>query len=247
MEPLSSHEVGGAPLRRPLGWDDRGFWTDPAPLPSPRPVDRINAWRLVAAVYDPLWRRRSIGLLTRGRFDGARERAGMASWVAPDGADIVLDVGCGSGYALRAVQAQRSDVRLHGVDRSAAFLATAARRLRRDSVEATLVRADATDLPYGEASIDGAMFAGTPNEVPDRRAALGELARVLRPGGRLWIMASIRGTNPLARTAARAMGWTGLDLPDPDALVDEVLAAGFTAARIDHRPPLLFGRFARRR
>ena len=245
MEPLNPERLGGVRWRRPVTWDDRGFWRDPATLPAARLVDHVNAWRPVAVAYDPLWRRRSVGLLTGGGFDGARERDAMADWIARTGDGIVLDVGCGSGYALRALHAERPDARLHGVDRSSAFLATAARRLTRDGIETTLVLGDATDLAYDDATFDGAVFAGTPNEVPDRGAALRELARVLRPGGRLWIMASVRGTSVLARALAKVLGWTGLDLPAPDDLVDEVLAAGFSAARIEHRPPLLFGRFER--
>lgn len=232
-------------LRRRLIQDARGIWTD-TPSSRRRLVDRVNACPLVAWGYDPMWRPRSVGWLTGGRYDGAREREEMAAWTAPDDGGVVLDVGCGSGYALRAVHATHPEARLHGIDRSAAFLATGAKRFERDDIDVTWVEGLASDLPYADGSVASVIFAGTPNEVPDRLAALTEIARVVRPGGALWFMASVRGNSVPSRLGARAMAWTGLDLPAPDRAIDEVLAVGFEAARLEHRPPLLFGRFRRR-
>lgn len=242
MEPVDAMRLPGVPLRRDLRYDDRGFWSD-APAAPARLVDHVNAWPLVAKLYDPVWRARAAGLMTRGRFGGERERSGMASWTAPAGDEVVLDVGCGSGYALRAVHAAYPDARLHGIDRSIPFLVTGHRRLHRDGIEATLLHGDAEDLPYADGSVDAAIFAGTPNEVADRPRALAEIARVLRPGGRLWLMASVRGDGPFADVGARGFAWTGLALPEARQLFDEAVAAGFQAARLEHRPPLAFGRF----
>ncbi len=44
---------------------------------------------------------------------------------------------------------------------------------------------DARDLPYADASFDGAYLVTVLGEIPDQEAALGQLARVLKPGGRL--------------------------------------------------------------
>lgn len=44
---------------------------------------------------------------------------------------------------------------------------------------------DATQLPYDDASIDGVILTAVLGEIPDRAAALGEIRRVLKPGGRL--------------------------------------------------------------
>jgi SAM-dependent methyltransferase len=46
-------------------------------------------------------------------------------------------------------------------------------------------RGDAQELPYADASFDGAYLSAVLGEIPDRRAALRELRRVLKPGGRL--------------------------------------------------------------
>jgi 2-polyprenyl-6-hydroxyphenyl methylase/3-demethylubiquinone-9 3-methyltransferase len=243
MEPLNL--LGGVPLRRDVGSGERGVARDPRVRAERSAVAWVNRSPLVAAIYDPLWRRRAAALLTLGRYRGARELEQMTIWASLRPGDAVLDVGCGSGHYLRALHAAQPQARLHGCDLSGAFLAVGARRLAHDGIEASLLQADAHDLPYADASFAAVTIGGTPNELRDRRAVWAEAARVLRPGGRLWLMASIRGEGALARAWAGLLGLGGLDLPTPDALVDEVLSAGFDAGRIEHRPPLLLGRFTR--
>ena len=243
MEPLN--RLDGVRLRRDVAHADDGVARDPRVRPERRAVAWVNRSPLVAAVYDPIWRRRAAALLTLGRYRGTRELEQMTAWAALQPGDAVLDVGCGSGHYLRALHSVQPQALLHGCDLSGAFLAVGARRLARDGIEATLLQADAHDLPYADASFAAVTIGGTPNELRDRQAAFAEAARILRPGGRLWLMASIRGEGPFARAWARLLGLSGLDLPTPDALVEDVLAAGFEAGRIEHRPPLLLGRFTR--
>ncbi len=60
------------------------------------------------------------------------------------------------------------------------------RRARERGVEnITPARGDARRLPYPDASFDGAYLVAVLGEIPDQDAALRELARVLKPGGRL--------------------------------------------------------------
>ena len=239
-----------APFRTPPTPDPAGFLrTGPLP-PDRRAAARVNRLPLVAHLYEPVWRGRSAALLTRGHYRTRQERATLARWLlpacAPDGpgGGRLLDVGCGAGFylaALHAAAASQPDVRrptLHGADVSEAFLRRAATRLAREGVPATLALADAEHLPYRDATFDGVAFGGTPNEVRDRPAALAEIARVLRPGGRAFLMASVRGAGP-TRALAPLLRAGGVDLPTADALTDEILAAGLAPVRLEHRSPLL--------
>ena len=74
---------------------------------------------------------------------------------------------------------------------------------------------DATALPYDDGSIDAVVLTAVLGEIPDQAAALGEIARVLRPGGRL-VVGELFGdphfTSP-ARCAARRGGRASLRAP----------------------------------
>jgi SAM-dependent methyltransferase len=97
----------------------------------------------------------------------------------------VLEVGCGTGVDLPALAtAVGPEGVVVGCDPSRAALAAAARRV--PGVE--LVEAGAEALPFGDASFDACRIDRTLQHVPDPEAALRELARVVRPGGRLVVL-----------------------------------------------------------
>jgi len=225
--------------------DDAGFLRT-GPLPSDdRPAARVNRWRATARLYEPLWRRRSLGLLTLGAYGTERELAAMTRWLATGPGLPILDVGCGAGFYLRALHAARSDLDLHGVDASEAFLAEAARKLTASRVPATLVLADAARLPYRDDAFDGAACGGTPNEFRDPSAAFGEIARVVRPGGRVWLMAAVAARSWPGRLGQTALRAGGLWTPDAAELVDRAEQAGLRAVRTEERGPVLLGTFER--
>lgn len=92
-----------------------------------------------------------------------------------DGPGRLVDVGCGGGAHTAAFAARGWSVT--GVDVSAAQLELARAR----GVE--VVEADAAQLPFEQASFDAAVSMFTHTDVGDFAAVLGEVARVLRPGG----------------------------------------------------------------
>jgi ubiquinone/menaquinone biosynthesis C-methylase UbiE len=99
----------------------------------------------------------------------------------------VLDVATGSGNA--AIAAARRGSEVVGVDYVPALLERARRRADAEVLDVTFVEGDAEALPFDDASFDvvssvfGAMFA------PDQEQAAAELVRVVRPGGRIGIVA----------------------------------------------------------
>jgi SAM-dependent methyltransferase len=90
----------------------------------------------------------------------------------------VLEVGCGTG-ALAARCARELGCEVVALDSSPEMVAATRAR----GVDATV--GDVQDLPFGDGSFDAALAAWMLYHVPDRDRAIGELARVLRPGGRL--------------------------------------------------------------
>src|SRR5215217_6384320 len=134
------------------------------------------------------------------RAYAADERAGEAEAQAlaaarltgcPEGGDL-LDVPC--GFGRHAVPLAAAGYRVVGVDRSAALLEEARRRAG-GTRWPKLTRADYRELPFGDASFDAAvnLFSslGYLGDEADTRV-LGEIRRVLRPGGRLVVEMSHR-------------------------------------------------------
>ncbi|MFI9788194.1 class I SAM-dependent methyltransferase [Kitasatospora sp. NPDC051984] len=115
-----------------------------------------------------------------------------------DTSGTVLDVGCGNGKFVSRLHRDRPDLRVVGTDISAGILA---------DVEKPVLVADAQALPFADDSAGAVLALHMLYHVGDIPGAVGELARVLRPGGVL-----IASTNSesdkveLDRLWARAAG-----------------------------------------
>ncbi|SET40831.1 class I SAM-dependent methyltransferase [Geodermatophilus poikilotrophus] len=131
-------------------------------------------------------------------------------------ADRVLDVGCGAGVSTRAAARAAPDGHVTGIDVSGPLLAEARRRSAAAGLaNTTFVQGDAQVHPFEPAAFDvavsrfGAMFFGDPV------VAFGNVARALRPGGRLAVLS----WQPLARNewllVLRRTLAAGRPLPDP--------------------------------
>jgi SAM-dependent methyltransferase len=99
---------------------------------------------------------------------------------------VALDAGCGTGRHSAYLAALGHDV--IGVDTSAAMLARAREKVPR----AVFHEADLLDLPLADDSVDLVVSALVLTHLPDLGRALGELVRVLRPGGHL-VVSDSRG------------------------------------------------------
>lgn len=201
----------------------------------------VNGWRLTARAYEPLWRRRSVGLLTLGAFTTARELKTLLAWTAPAAGAEALDLGCSAGLYARTLAA--AGARVHALDASRPFLEEAARLAAREGVRLTLVEGDAHALPFPDRRFDVVAVGATLNELADPPRALAEIARVLRPGGRAWFMYA-RRAGPLGRPLQALMGWGGLRFPEPADLDAWALGAGLVPVRSEQRGAVALALYA---
>jgi SAM-dependent methyltransferase len=121
---------------------------------------------------------------------GAARAEGFAGQLAPliDPSRLLLDIGVGTGIV--AEELVRLGVRCVGVDLAPAMLSLARRRLG-----ATVAVADAARLPIRSGAVTQALSTWLLHVVPDRRAVFAEVARVLAPGGRYYVIPA-RGQRP---------------------------------------------------
>ncbi|WEH38130.1 methyltransferase domain-containing protein [Streptomyces sp. AM 2-1-1] len=117
--------------------------------------------------------------------------------------DAVLDAGCGTGRALPALrEAVGPAGRVLGADLTPAMLREAVRAGR--DRRAALMLADVERVPLGDAVLDAVFGAGLVSHLARPQAGLRELARVVRPGGRLALFHPV-GRAALAARHGRAL------------------------------------------
>jgi demethylmenaquinone methyltransferase/2-methoxy-6-polyprenyl-1,4-benzoquinol methylase len=186
----------------------------------------------IAPRYDLVNRLMTFGL------DGRWRKATVQSLRLPT-ARTVLDVACGTGDLCRELA--RAGYRPLGVDLSRGMLAHA-------RTAAPLVQADALRLPLATATVDGAVSGFALRNFVALDPLFLELARVVRPGGRIALLDVAIPTRPLLRAghavyfghvvprlgallsdkdAYRYLPKSVAYLPDPPALLQQIAAAGF--------------------
>jgi len=136
------------------------------------PPDEVKVmFDRITPVYDAMNRVMTMGLDQRWR------RLAAHAVVRPD--ERVLDACCGTGDL--ALAAEQAGGRVTGVDFSRGML----ERARRKSSTVEWVEGDLLALPFEDEAFDAATVGFGIRNIPDLEPGLRELARVLRPGGRL--------------------------------------------------------------
>jgi ubiquinone/menaquinone biosynthesis C-methylase UbiE len=158
---------------------------------------------------DPVWEQAYLRFETpaeeRQKFRGRLRRLGAADW--PREAQAV-EIFCGRGNGLCAL-AELGFTSLEGVDLSE-------RLLRKYQGDAVLYVADCRKLPFPDASRDIVIVQGGLHHLPrlpeDLEAVLGEVRRILRPGGRIvivepWLTTFLRTVHFLSRRKLVRQCW----------------------------------------
>lgn len=135
-------------------------------------VSNVQQWQVV----DEGWGRRAVDFATLSEPHNAREYVALHQHLGVRAGDRLLDVACGSGFAVELARARGAECA--GLDASPRLVAVARDR----SPDADLRVGDMHALPWPEASFDVVTsFRGIWGTTPD---AVAEVLRVLRPGGR---------------------------------------------------------------
>ena len=151
--------------------------------------------------------------------------------LAPSTGERVLEVGPGTGYySLHVADWVAPDGRLDVLDLQPEMLDHTMRRAAQAGVDNIVpTQGDARTLPYPDESFDAACLTAVLGEIPDQLQALRELARVLKPGGRL-VVGELFGDPH----------WVS-----PTRLRERAEAVGLTFVRRSGSPLGYFARFAR--
>ena len=178
-------------------------------------------------LYEPLWRVRSLTLLTGESFPNERELEIITDLVRAERGGRYLDLGCSAGLYTRSLAAtlgDRGDV--IGIDISPSMLGEAARRARKLGVTPSFARADAENLPFADASFAGAVCGGSLNEFGDPARTLRESSRVLEPGGRVAIMGILKAETLRGRRLQRFLSTGGVRFFEPNEVLSLLDHAG---------------------
>lgn len=178
--------------------------------------------------------------------DGAAYERGMGAWsqlvgqvfldwLAPPPGLSWLDVGCGNGAFTELLQQRCAPAELHGVDPSPAQLAFASERAKARG--ARFLSGDAMALPFDAARFDAAVMALVIFFVPDPKAGVAEMVRVVRAGGLVaayaWDLPG--GGFPMEAIHAelRAAGVTPVMPPHPEVARADALRALWSQAGLE--------------
>ena len=134
----------------------------------------VRVWDAMAPRYD-----KDIAFFEKIQFGGGRE------WVCSRAAGRVLEVAIGTG---RNLEFYPPDVTITGIELSPAMLAIARQRATELGRDVDLREGDAQALPFDDASFDTVVCTLSLCTIPNHGKAIGEMARVLRPGGQLLLL-----------------------------------------------------------
>ena len=203
-------------------------------------TERWRTERVMAAMYDIGVKHDRVAMVGAWAMWGADMRrmfADVARLADTPAGTSVLDIPCGGGFALRVLRPGQP-VRYIAADISPHMLERArevAHRLRaQDAIE--FVEADVTALQFDDASFDLCVTYNGLHCLPDPRAALAELTRVLKPGGTLRGTSCVTGRGPRQDASIAILRRTGVfgNAPRAGEIEAWLRDFGFAIVTVEH-------------
>ncbi|HKE27526.1 MAG TPA: class I SAM-dependent methyltransferase [Bryobacteraceae bacterium] len=161
--------------------------------------------------------------------------SGVTDWglshVAIGERDTILDVGCGGGRTLSKLAAAARQGKVYGIDHSQASVAVAT-KANRPSIEAGRVgiqEASVSELPFPGDMFDLVTAVETHFWWPNLAAGVREIFRVLKPGGRLLIIAEVyKGASSITtKLVEKQLPLTGMKLLSVEEHRELLASAGY--------------------
>lgn len=167
------------------------------------------------------------------------DRALLTAFADLAGPGLICDIGCGPGHVTRFLAQRHKEI--IGVDLSSAMIAIA----RRHAPSLGFMVASMLNLPVADRAWAGAvsLYSIIHLTPAERSAACHEFARVIRPGGWLLLAFHVESLEFAAGAVNHLTSWFGQRIEldgyflEPDDVVAQVVAAGFTLkARLEREP-----------
>lgn len=155
-------------------------------------ANSTNHFKLTASIYEDIWRKRSLSLLSGEDFPIEKEHELLIEWTAPKAGGLYLDLGCSTALYGRALKAAQKDSNIVALDFSSQMLEEARLKAEADETDMYLLRANGKELPFFSKTFDGIVMGGTLNELSEELKVLYEARRVIKQDGVFFIMHLIK-------------------------------------------------------
>ena len=173
------------------------------------------------------WGRKTLRMMNK-RHDGLTDWG--LSFLSFNEDDKVLDIGCGGGRTVKKLSKKMTDT-VWGVDISSAAIEESFRlnkaAIRRDKV--VICKADAADLPFGDATFDIITAVETVYFWKDPDKCFREILRVLKSGGQIMILTESRSDADHPEKWDDLKKTIDMNIPSADSLASALTDAGFIA------------------
>lgn len=191
-------------------------------------AEYTNHWKLTASIYEEIWRKRSLSLLTGEDFPIEKEHELLIEWTAPEKDSLYMDVGTSTGLYARAVKAAQKDCTVVGLDFSSQMLEEARMKAEADETDMFLIRAEASEMPFFSSIFDGLVMGGTLNELSEPQKVLFEMKRVIKDGGKVFMMHLVKADAWYTRLLQDSISLGGIKFWTVSDSNDMFAKAGFS-------------------